>query len=107
VRFLRGDPYATDDYDGAHARGQPQLGNLRVELTTADPAALGAFYAQLGLAVAPQADGKIELSSPPQAWRVRLLPGHPPAAVFVFASGRSETAASELADPDGYRLVLR
>ncbi len=106
VRFIRGDAYATDDYDGSYADGQPQLGTLRVELVTADPAGLAAFYAQLGLTALPQAAGSIELSSPPQAWGIALLPGDVPEASFVLESG-SLAPARELTDPDGYPLSLR
>jgi hypothetical protein len=107
ARFLRRELYAADRYDGGYTPGQPQLGALRVELSTPRLLEAGAFYAQCGLsAAAPAGDGSIELSSPRQSWRIALLPASGRAeAAFAFVGGQA--APQTLTDPDGYRVVIR
>jgi hypothetical protein len=95
IRFKRGDPYATDGYDGSYAEGQPRLGQWCIELLTPNTIELEKFYDKLG----------VKASDPQRNWKIDFMSAAKPDAAYVAAGGT--TAPQDLRDPDGYRILIR
>jgi catechol 2,3-dioxygenase-like lactoylglutathione lyase family enzyme len=95
IRFRCGERYATDDYDGSFAEGQPRLGQWRIELGTPDLVGLQGFYEQLGVG-SDSSDG---------CWSLDIVEAASPAVTFIAAGG--DAPSQDQFDPDGYRIVIR